>query len=612
MSSDTVYDTAENNNAVAWVAEHLEWAADLAFDDPKRFEQEAIPAAQESGIDPRKLRRWIKPHCDKRKAALVDNLPTSPEVLERYIHVLAEVAIDDPATFGAKIAPAAQGIPGFQEAIEELSDEIAKGRRAAANAEARERAERAGIPWLRRGDYAELAEALCNSYTVEVGNDLIPPAYDQGDFYHYNPETMFWEALSKEALSARLQGWAGLAMVVRTNKEGDENPVQLRVNNCKTPIEMTLARPIIWNQGKGFFDRAPKGIAFRNLFVGVSKTEHGLRLTESPRGPFNAARLGFDFDYTDEEPGPLFKDFLSALFANAPDEVERAQTLQEHLGTTLLGIAPMFQKALLLYGPPGCGKSTFLGLIEKAFPPGTTGALQPHTFGRGVTMDHLARLRANLVPELEQESGIRDIGAFKGVICGDPQTAEAKYKDPYTFRPDCGHIFCVNIDQFPSVPNADAAFWHRWHCVPFHNVFRGTSKEVVSIGNQILASPGELAGIMRWAIQGAHRAIKQGRYTHCPSGAAVIEELRWGANPVARFVNEVCDDVEPGSPASTWPTTKVLWQDYKQWAGDSDAKTRSLDGFTKALRALGVEIRKSGVWRVSKCHFTDKLSGPKS
>ena len=176
----------------------------------------------------------------------------------------------------------------------------------------------------------------------------------------------------------------------------------------------------------------------------------------------------------------------------------------------MLGIAPRFQRALVLYGPRGTGKSTFLKVLGALFKPLGAAALASVDPKDWINDNHAARLmgaRLNVVGELDP-SYLLGQARFKTIVDGDALTTCEKYQQATRWYPRCAHAFAAN--ELPMVPNADPSFWDRWVVLGLDRHFRGTTDEVVGLGEEIVL--GELPGVVAWAVTGAQRLPVS--YTH--------------------------------------------------------------------------------------------------
>src|SRR3546814_1119241 len=77
------------------------------------------------------------------------------------------------------------------------------------------------------------------------------------------------------------------------------------------------------------------------------------------------------FNYVPERAGEAHKwlRYLADAWGDDHDYVEKVMALQEAFAATMFGIAPRFQRAILLYGPAGTGKSQVLEVLRALMPP---------------------------------------------------------------------------------------------------------------------------------------------------------------------------------------------------------------------------------------------------
>jgi P4 family phage/plasmid primase-like protien len=528
--------------------------------------------------------KTLPPKPKTERQVLEQEPKTEKQVLER-LNEDAEVYLDDPARWSIEILPIALAAGIGQTRYEKLTAAAAKIiKRQRKEAEKRRREdERAkkvaeaasvGVPSFSLGDNAEVAQKLCESYAKDSTD---PPAFDLGTFYAYHQGSGLWEPISDARLIERLCSWSGRAWV----GSGD-GMKPFRLNSTDQIIKMAKALPIRWGQHEGFFAAAPKGIAFRNGFVAVVPRDGKWVLERRPAGRENRARVGFGFDYNPAAEAPMFRRMLEQMFEGAEDPQQRHDLLQEHLGACLMGVAPQFQKALVLYGQGGCGKGTLLKIISAAFPAGSVKAAQPHEWGRGVTLADLASARINIVNEMSTDD-LYDINAVKRVVVGDLVRGEAKFSAPFEYAPEFGHIFTANTDMLPPVPRADSAFWDRWHIVPMDNRFRGTSEENRTLAQEIIEQ--ELPGVVRWMLEGARRLFEQNRYTVCPTGERELKTWKGFSSIPMLFIEECTSRLVEVDKKNALPLVDDVYAAYRDFAKVWGFQNYgSQDAFTRALR----------------------------
>ena len=430
-----------------------------------------------------------------------------------------------------------------------------------------------GAKNMQRGDHAEIAQCLAD-YLAQ--KHLSPPAYDEGVVHVYMADCGRWLAIEDSELSAIIQGWAGVATI-------GEDYRPWFCNNVKTPIDMMKDLTARWGHGPGFFRGTEIGIAFSDEYV----TVHSGVIVSKKHKPANRARFGFDFSIKNASlSGSSFEYYLSSLF----DDESRTSLLGEFFGLTALGMAPKFNKALILYGPGGAGKGTFLRIMQAAFPSARVGSIQPQRWTHGPSLAALSSIRLNMVNEMSVDD-LNDVGRFKAIVSGDLVEAEPKYRDVFSFCPSAGHVFTVNPGQLPTVPDADEPFWQRWMAIPFDRVFRGNIGEDRDIVSKIIKK--ELHIVVAWMLYHAQQAINRKNYTECKAGIQVIDEWRGSVNPVAHVLAERTKPLE-SSVAYKAPTLQEVFLEYQKWCNEAGHKASSRTVLTRRLRSLDLIKRSSG------------------
>jgi putative DNA primase/helicase len=135
-------------------------------------------------------------------------------------------------------------------------------------------------------------------------------------------------------------------------------------------------------------------------------------------------------------------------------------------------------------------------------------------------------------------------------------TGRRLYGQPFTFRPEAGHIFSVN--GLPEVRDSSHGFFRRWEIIEFNRVF-SQEEQVHGLDKKLIS--GELKEIFIWALQGARRLVAQGGYTKVSSSQEIVKDWKESTNSVELFVREmVTDDIEKLTRAD------VIYRAYKVWA----------------------------------------------
>lgn len=203
------------------------------------------------------------------------------------------------------------------------------------------------------GDHVEVANMLAQELTEEYG---VAPVFDLGSLWVYEQRLGAWVKLRREELSQRVQSYSGKAVA------GPKGPKPLKLKHSDVVGVILTAYEKLYT--RDFFEDAPAGIAFENGFLVAGAG--GVKLL--PHSPKNRATMRLDFSYDAAAEAPRFQQFLRDIFLGDADQDEKIALLQEHAGACLLGIAAKYQLAIVLFGPGGNGKSTYIDIITKIFP----------------------------------------------------------------------------------------------------------------------------------------------------------------------------------------------------------------------------------------------------
>lgn len=419
-----------------------------------------------------------------------------------------------------------------------------------------------------RADHVELAER------ARAILETAPMTHDDGSFWRYDADTGVWSQVAEEIVENTVAGFSG-GWVKAT---GDNvKPLNITAGACQGAARV-MRNAMVAAPNRALFRTAAPGIAFRDCFVTIEK---GTVRTQ-PHAPEHLARAGLPFDYDPLE-HPELDQFFTDLFEGCADAADRVALLQEFIGACLLGMAPSYQRCLVLYGTGNNGKSQLLDIARAAFPEGTVVALPPQKWDERFSLPLLVGARGNFVGELPT----REIAAsetFKAIVTGDPQTAERKNRDPFTFFPTAGHLFGSN--SLPTAGDVSAGFFRRFVILPLTKVFPESGEGVErDIGRRIARN--ERQAIAAWAVAGAARLQKQGGYT-VPASVHVLKE-QWArdSDSVHLYLDTMTEKVERTPKAGMRMTD--LYAAYRDWAKGSGFQPVHMINFSRRYTASGRE-----------------------
>jgi P4 family phage/plasmid primase-like protien len=269
-----------------------------------------------------------------------------------------------------------------------------------------------------------------------------------------------------------------------------------------------------------------RGVNFANGFL----TED---LQLLPHSPDFGATYVLPYRYRPEDTHcPMFMQLLDDYWGGDADFQDKILALQEALAATIVGIAPRYQRAFLLFGQPGSGKSRIPAILEGLLPGGCRSNVSPSDWGDKFLPAELHGKLLNVAGEISERRKIAgDI--FKQIVEGASITAQHKNQAPFTFQPRAAHWFCGN--HLPLTDDYSGGFTRRWLILVFNKLVAPDRKNV-DIAEIILAQ--EREQIAAWALSGLDRLKGNKDYTLPPSHKERVAAMTMKNNPVFYFLSE--------------------------------------------------------------------------
>jgi P4 family phage/plasmid primase-like protien len=406
-----------------------------------------------------------------------------------------------------------------------------------------------------RGDSVEVAEwalAQIERPTMGLGvdNGPLPLVFAEGELRGYDPPSGRWRTVPEGSVLKTIMQSAGMPVFAGMGKNGKPKYRPLLMSfRTAHDVYRTICT---MREDSEFFDKAAVGVCFSNVFIRISS---GVveRLAHSPSW---RARTGYDFPYVTDVP-VAYLQFLNDLWGDR-DPTEQAQNVTawcEWHGITIAGVQTSYQKALLVQGEGGNGKSEACLISAGIMPKGTVTYVKPQDMGQEYYREMLARALLNVaseVPSLEIDEGAA--AAFKALISGDTITARRIRESPFTFRPVAGVL--VSLNSLPRVKDDSHGYWRRWLAFTMTRVFDSSSADV-GIGERILQE--EKHKIVCHCLREAANVIKRNGYTVPQSSEAVLREWRAGADEVEQWLQDRTTSDHDGTPGPE------LYNDFRVW-----------------------------------------------
>jgi putative DNA primase/helicase len=244
------------------------------------------------------------------------------------------------------------------------------------------------------------------------------------------------------------------------------------------------------------------------------------------------------------------------------------------------------ETAVWFYGPPGCGKSTFISGLEAMLGDrcGTLSLedIESSNFG-------LASLPGKtLVTATEQPAScLGSVHTLNKIISGEPTTIQRKYRDAYTLRPYAKVLWAAN--ELPRVTSKGVGLFRRVKVVKFPAL--AIEDRNPRIKEEVLASG---MAVLNWTLAGYPRLIKRGRLLIPASVEEATEQYRQENDAIQMFVDERCVSDPNGRVKGS-----EIYSSYNRWCGSNGYNPENSTNFGRHLGMLGYEpIRSNGVYRL--------------
>ena len=444
---------------------------------------------------------------------------------------------------------------------------------------------------LNSDSHPELAKAVAEHLCKGHQDRLIA---DGEGFWRFNGKT--WQCLSPRTVRKAILNLDGHPVVRGLDaKTGEVTYRSIKLTNAL--IEGVAAvMGIQFGAGhESFFRSAPFGLQFNNGFLTIDPEGE---LVLRPSAPEWRQRLLMDWDWEPKAYATRWEEALEQWFRVNPnsdfktkfdrdeDALQKRMYLQEFTGACLMGMATRYAKATILLGAGQNGKSKFIEAIQAAFPKNAWSAVEPQSLSNEYRAALLAGKRINFAADIPSTEIVSSY-MFKAAVTGDVITARHIRQDPFSFKPEAGHLFSANA--LPGTRDHSAGFWRRFVVIEFANRFVGGQLDP-HLGDKLEA---EKPAIVAWMVRGAQRLLKNGHYTIPHSSKAHLEAWRQDADIVARWLE---DRTLPAKHTSDWTAGQKLWHAFDAWRQDNRYSTMSSRTFYQRLRNIvGKPTKRNGL-----------------
>ena len=400
-----------------------------------------------------------------------------------------------------------------------------------------------------------------------------PMVYDRGALWQYR--TTHWEHLFDSKVGGVVERFAGCSVEAGKDKETGEMKyklLKLSTSSVKGVISLVKMDEAI--EKIGYFADASKGFAFANGFMRMTKDRKGLAF--EPHSQQLRARWVSDIDYNPDAKAPMFEQFLTEILPGLDeDDGDNLRTcVLQFFGACLMGDAPKWQKALLIYGSGANGKSVLLKILEAAAGKVRCVNVSPQDMAENeYSRARLDGALINIVPDMPLRE-VMESGAFKQAVAGDTMSAREPYKPEFSFTPVAGHVMSVN--HLPKVADDSWGFRRRFLTVPF-TVTIPEHKQDPALADKIIEQ--ELEGVVNLCIDAFNLLLQDGKYTTANSEKQLLSDWVYDGDIVSQWVTAL-DDKEckltsfdsRDETFDTWVAASRLYAAYADWCKSNNFK----------------------------------------
>lgn len=270
--------------------------------------------------------------------------------------------------------------------------------------------------------------------------------------------------------------------------------------------------------------------------------------------------------FNPDEIAPRWMEFLKQVLGDEPSKID---ILQEYAGYCL-DQGMNLETILFLLGRGANGKSVFANTIHEVI-----GEVNCETMSLDDlrNKNYLADLLGKLVNIATESQGKAEVyeSTLKRLASGEHIKVDRKFKNPFSFKSNCKHIYCLN--NLPRIGDKTDAFFRRIIAVPF-NIQVKRESQVLGLHKQLAHE--ERSGILNWMLEGYIRLKKnKWQFSKSEQVELLADEYRKDNNNVLSFVDERCYLDEPDS----FTSNEALYEDYVTYckkSGVQNVKKKSM------------------------------------
>lgn len=324
------------------------------------------------------------------------------------------------------------------------------------------------------------------------------------------------------------------------------------------------------------------GVNFANGFVDVfgNLMPHSRKYGCTYTLPYCYRKELADRDLKDT--APKFAKYLESVWGFEEDYEQRVKCLREVCAATMFGFGPSFNKAILLYGVGGSGKSQLMTIIQKMLPQQIVSAVSPYDFSDRFKVTLLSTSVLNMCGELKPKQPIPS-DTFKQITDGAMLQGQYKSCQIFYFTPKATHWFASNF--LPKSADGSEGFNRRW-CILSFNRIVPTEEKIRDLGDIIVAE--EREAIVAWAVGISKELYNKSDYDLPQSHYDLIDRMHAENDSVFFYLTADREDC-PKRLSGSCVQIQTLYDKYRSFCySTAAAQPISARRFLDKLKELGI------------------------
>lgn len=247
-----------------------------------------------------------------------------------------------------------------------------------------------------------------------------------------------------------------------------------------------------------------------------------------------------------------------------------------------------YERMLLLFGPGGDGKSTFMNVLRQMVGPDNCSHIP---MGRLEDQFYLSRLVDKLINmSTEIEAKAMQSQEIKAIVSGDPISASFKNQTPFDFEPFCKLIYSTN--RLPKMLDNSDGFFRKIMIIRFEGQFVKSGEADIFLKDKLLE---ELPGIFAWALAGLVMLQQEG-FKDTDVMRETLQEYKQINNNVLYFIQKhVVADPAGKVLKSSAGKQKSAYEQYcercKTWNLPPFGEPHFQKEIARLLRDIGIEVK---------------------